>query len=117
MALMILVSHTDGATVDQDYIYVYKEISISPGEMACVDVPILNDTLYEGHETFEVVMSAVSGTLSNFTSSSTVVTILEDDACEWQISSAIQICSVTLATRCHLILNCIVFPHGIAHLH
>ena len=50
--------------------------------MECVDVPILNDTLYEGHETFEVVMSAVSGTLSNFTSSSAVVTILEDDASE-----------------------------------
>lgn len=58
----------------------YKEIFISPGETECVAVPIVNDTLYEGHETFEVVMSAVSGTLSNFTSSSAVVTILEDDA-------------------------------------
>lgn len=73
-------THADGATVDRDYTYVYKEIFISPGETECVEVLILNDTLYEGHETFEVVMSAVSGTLSNFSSSSAVVTILEDDA-------------------------------------
>jgi hypothetical protein len=73
---------TDGATVDQDYTYVYQEVFISPGEMECVDISILNDTLYEGHETFEVVMSRVSGTLSNFSSSSAEITILEDDASE-----------------------------------
>ena len=50
--------------------------------MSCVDVPIVNDTLYEGFETFEVVMSAVNGTLSNFSSSSTTVVILEDDSSE-----------------------------------
>lgn len=77
-----LTSYTDGASVDQDYNYVYQEIFISPGDVDCVDIPILNDTLYEGHETFEVVMSAVSGTVSNFSSSSAVVTILEDDASE-----------------------------------
>ena len=60
----------------------YKEISISPGEVMCVDIPILNDTLYEGDETFEVIMSAVNGTLSNFSSSSTMVIILEDDSSE-----------------------------------
>ena len=82
MCVLSLMSHSDGATVDQDYTYVYREIFISPGDRDCVDIPILNDTLYEGHETFEVVMSAVSATVSNFSSSSAVVTILEDDESE-----------------------------------
>ena len=62
--------------------YMYEVISVSPGQMKCVDVIIVNDTLYEGHETFEVIMSGVNGILSNFSSSSALVTILEDDASE-----------------------------------
>ena len=72
----------DGASVNQDYAYIYEVISISPGEQTCVDIPILDDAIYEGSEIFEVVMSALNGSMSNFSSSSTTVLILEDDTSE-----------------------------------
>ena len=70
------------ASVNQDFTYIYEVIDVYPGEQACVDIPIIDDFIYEGSEIFEVVMSHVNGSLSKFSSSSMAVIILEDDTSE-----------------------------------
>lgn len=57
-------------------------IDVYPEEQACVDIPIIDDFIYEGSEIFEVVMSPVNGSLSNFSSSSIAVIIQDDDTSE-----------------------------------
>ena len=69
------------ATAGQDYTYVYEILTLSPGQQICVDIPILDDFLYEGQgETFEVLLTAVNETHSNFSSTGTSVFIIEDDS-------------------------------------
>ena len=80
--MTIIISNSGVASVNQDFTYTYEVIDVYPGEQACVDIPIIDDLIYEGSETFEVVMSAVNGSSSNFSSSSMTVFILEDDTSE-----------------------------------
>ena len=73
------------ATAGEDFTYIYEVISLAPGEQTCVDIPILDDLLYEGPvESFEVLMTDLTN--SNFSYASTSVFIIDDDSSECEMS-------------------------------
>ena len=69
----------DAASLNEDYSYVYEVISISEEEEVCTQVPILDDILYEGFESFEVLMYPLNGSRLDYAYTITRVFIEEDD--------------------------------------
>ena len=84
---MLFTLNSGVARVGEDFTYVYEVITLAPGEETCVDIPILDDLLYEGPgESFEVLMTALDLTTSNFSSTSTSVFIVDDDSSKQNVA-------------------------------
>ncbi len=83
MAGTVSVSYVtqDGtATAGQDYQAVSGVLTFADGQAkAIIAVPILDDTIYEGEETVQVVLSLPTGGSSLDLISSTTLTILDDE--------------------------------------
>ena len=68
---------------ETDYIAVLETLIISTGsQRLCVNVPIINDSIVESHETFSVVLrlSSITNESVNINISMAEVTIINDDS-------------------------------------
>ncbi|WP_168204113.1 Calx-beta domain-containing protein [Aliikangiella coralliicola] len=75
-----IVSQNDSATAGDDYQSINQTLTFADGEIAkTVSVNLIDDSTYEGDESFNLELTNVVGTSINNPNNSTV-TILEDDA-------------------------------------
>ena len=93
MSNFSLSSYT--ATVNEDYLDIDMNVTFTSGQNAtgdnqqCVFIPLVDDTILEGNETFEVLVNATSEDedIVNITSQVITVTIEEDSSdCKCQIA-------------------------------
>ncbi len=80
-AVTVDLATSDGtATAGSDYTAVATTVSFADGEVSqVVDIPILDDTVYEGDETFDITLSNPTGGAVLGTPVTATATILEDD--------------------------------------